>query len=154
MISQITLVNSKIAEFLEWKITDVGNYNYLLPAKLAHNNYSGTLVTDTNLVFHKNWNWLIYAVEKIKSNMFDFSSTETYKKSKELQELNGKDFINFIVEYEPNQGWFFQINMKITNIPIIPRSVHYETHLECMFEACGHFAVTFLLSNIKVASHE
>lgn len=141
------------AEFLGWQKDEDGNF--VLPSDLFANSKSKMRLSENCrheyfYEFHKNWNWLMLVIEKIKTSSFDFTKTETYKYSKELQELKGIEMINFMVYYEPNEGWRSKAFMNITNICIITRSHHYEKQIICAYNLCFDFLMMCKRNNVNI----
>lgn len=70
--------NKLIAEFLEFEKVKFlnGCYTFIIPDYLSHGEYKNLTLEDNkevvawdveNLIFHKDWNWLMKVVEKIHS---------------------------------------------------------------------------------------
>lgn len=74
-----TVENNKLlAEFLEFEKVKFlnGCYTFIIPDYLSHGEYKNLTLEDNkevvawdveNLIFHKDWNWLMKVVEKIHS---------------------------------------------------------------------------------------
>lgn len=70
--------NKLLAEFLEFEKVKFlnGCYTFIIPDYLSHGEYKNLTLEDNkevvawdveNLIFHKDWNWLMKVVEKIHS---------------------------------------------------------------------------------------
>ena len=70
--------NKLLAEFLEFEKVKFlnGYYTFIIPDYLSHGEYKNLTLEDNkevvawdveNLIFHKDWNWLMKVVEKIHS---------------------------------------------------------------------------------------
>ena len=85
-----TTVNNKLlAEFLEFeKVKFLNNYHvFIIPDYLSHNEYKNLTLEDDkevvawieeNLLFHKDWNWLMKVVEKILQKCAEMDEMEKY----------------------------------------------------------------------------
>ena len=81
--------NKLIAEFLEFKKVKFlnGCYTFIIPDYLSHGEYKNLTLEDNkevvawdveDLIFHKDWNWLMQVVEKILNVSLEIDSMEMY----------------------------------------------------------------------------
>ena len=97
MKKEIIELNTEIATYLRWKKGD----NFLLPLELSksydYESWCDTILdkdTDTsyfdihpvNMLFHKDYNWLMFALDYIEMNFCDGSSIDFNKLT--IDELN------------------------------------------------------------------
>ena len=85
-----TVKNNKLlAEFLEFEKVKFlnGCYTFIIPDYLSHGEYKNLTLEDNkevvawdveNLIFHKDWNWLMKVVEKILQICAEMDEMERY----------------------------------------------------------------------------
>lgn len=111
--------NRLLAEFLEFKKVEYyNNYHaFIIPDYLAYHEYKNLTLENNNevvawdaenLLFHKNWNWLMNVVEKIESLNY---AVYIQTRSTRIESEDGKLMFWFFVGQ--SEDGKYEINSKI-----------------------------------------
>ena len=96
--------NKLIAEFLEFEKVKFlnGCYTFIIPDYLSHGEYKNLTLEDNkevvawdveNLIFHKDWNWLMKVVEKINTIDEDRFTVQIFSMDTYIYDSKDRNFI-------------------------------------------------------------